>query len=69
METQSSTLARHMILLSVLIDPALDSNLQERTELFLELYGNLLIREKTANSIKLHSSDLIRYYSKFTVEL
>ncbi|KAI8926916.1 hypothetical protein BC831DRAFT_454358 [Entophlyctis helioformis] len=60
METQSSVLARHMLLLSALLEPLDDISITERAELFLECYGNLLVRQKTAQWIKSHASDLIR---------
>lgn len=60
METQSSTLARHMVLLSILFDQELNVSLQDRAELFLEVYGNLQIREKTETWIKQQSTNLIR---------
>ncbi|EGF76589.1 hypothetical protein BATDEDRAFT_28431 [Batrachochytrium dendrobatidis JAM81] len=73
-EPQSSLLARHMLLLSILFDPLDDIGIQvskaivlglvnllvERAELFLECYGNLLIRKKTATWINAYTLPLIR---------
>jgi dynein assembly factor 3, axonemal len=61
MESQASALARHMLLLGILLDQSRDVGVQETTELFLECYGNLMVREKTAVWIKEHASALIRY--------
>lgn len=60
METQSTVLARHMLLLSLIMDPPPDLSLQERAELFLECFSNLMVREKTAKWITEKASDLIR---------
>lgn len=45
-EEEPTALARHMLLLHVLMDGSLTS--RERTETFLELHGNALLRDKTA---------------------
>ncbi|KAJ3285502.1 Dynein assembly factor 3, axonemal [Borealophlyctis nickersoniae] len=59
-EPQSSILARNMLLLSVLFQMDDELGVQERVELFLELYGNILVREKTAAFIREQASQLIR---------
>ncbi|KAH6561236.1 hypothetical protein BASA50_000242 [Batrachochytrium salamandrivorans] len=59
-ESQSSLLARDMLLLSIIVDHLDDIGIQERTELFLECYGNLLLRKKTSSWINSQSSSLIR---------
>jgi hypothetical protein len=45
-EEDSEALARHLLLLSILLDPQLLP--RERVELLLELHSNALVREKTA---------------------
>lgn len=46
-ETEPEALARHMLLLMVLFDASLTA--RERAEMFLELHGNLLLRQRTAD--------------------
>ncbi|KAF8056344.1 DAB1 [Scenedesmus sp. PABB004] len=46
-EEQPEVLARHMLLLGVLFEPALSQ--RERAEVFLELHGNALLRQRTAD--------------------
>lgn len=48
-----------MLLLSIVLEQQ-DQGLQEQSELFLECYGNLLIRQKTNDWIQQKASDLIR---------
>jgi dynein assembly factor 3 len=45
-EEEPENLARHILLLSVLLDGTLLA--KERTEIFLELHGNALVRPRTA---------------------
>jgi len=60
METQTSILARDIILLSIILDWSEDIGIQERVELFLEIYGNICVREKTEKFIRERAYDLIR---------
>jgi dynein assembly factor 3 len=46
-EEHPEALARHILLLYVLLDPSLPP--RERCEMFLELHGNALLRQKTAD--------------------
>lgn len=46
-ETEPEALARHMLLLMVLFDASLTA--RERAEMFLELHGNVLLRQRTAD--------------------
>jgi hypothetical protein len=48
-EDQPELLARHMLLVSVLLDDALP--VRARMEMFLEVHGNILLRDKTASYI------------------
>jgi hypothetical protein len=45
-EEEAEALARHLLLLSILLDPQLLA--RERVEMLLELHSNALVREKTA---------------------
>jgi len=60
METQTSILARDIMLLSIILDWSEDIGIQERVELFLEVYGDICVREKTEKFIKERAYDLIR---------
>lgn len=46
-EEEPEVLARHMLLIHVLLDASLTS--KERVETLLELHGNALLRQKTAS--------------------
>lgn len=45
-ESEPEGLARHMLLLMLLFDASLTA--RERAEMFLELHGNTLLRQRTA---------------------
>ncbi|KAI8915779.1 hypothetical protein EDD86DRAFT_196799 [Gorgonomyces haynaldii] len=59
METQASVIGRYLLLLRILLDFE-DMGMQDRIELFLECYGNLLVREKTHQFIVEQAKELIR---------
>jgi dynein assembly factor 3 len=46
-ETEPEGLCRHMLLLSLLFDASLTA--RERAEMFLELHGNVMLRQGTAD--------------------
>jgi len=46
-ETEPEGLARHMLLLTLLFDGTL--SVRERAEMFLEVHGNTLLRQRTAD--------------------
>jgi hypothetical protein len=46
-EAEPEALARHMLLLMALFDATLTA--RERAEMFLELHGNVLLRQRTAD--------------------
>ncbi|GFH07897.1 paralyzed flagella protein 22, partial [Haematococcus lacustris] len=46
-EEEAEVLARHLVLWSVMLDAALPA--RERVEVLLELHGNALLRERTAD--------------------
>jgi hypothetical protein len=46
-ESEPEVLARHMLLLALLFDAALP--VRTRAEMFLELHGNAVLRQKTAD--------------------
>ncbi|RNA42661.1 dynein assembly factor axonemal [Brachionus plicatilis] len=53
--------ARDLLLLSIIFEHSQRSGVGEKAENFLEIYGNLLIRESTANLIRLKSSEFIKF--------
>ncbi|KAI9188036.1 hypothetical protein H9P43_002427 [Blastocladiella emersonii ATCC 22665] len=60
-EPQATLLARHMLLLYIALDPSLDElSYTERTELFLEFYGSLYIRERSQQWLVGATDHLIR---------
>ena len=48
-EDQPELLARHMLLVSILLDEALP--VRQRMETFLEVHGNILLRENTSSYV------------------
>lgn len=50
LESNMELYARHMLFLSLALEPKKRMGLQEETELFLELYGNSLARKLTCLS-------------------
>uniref|UniRef100_A0A7S0WW51 Uncharacterized protein n=1 Tax=Pyramimonas obovata TaxID=1411642 RepID=A0A7S0WW51_9CHLO len=49
-ESSCESLARHMVLISIILDT--DLTPRERMEVFLEVYGNIKIRDKTAEYLE-----------------
>nr|F6S9E6.2 RecName: Full=Dynein axonemal assembly factor 3 [Xenopus tropicalis] len=60
-ESDLELLARHMLFLSLALEHPEQMGLQEKSELFLELFGNSLIRNKTASYLQEKSELFIRY--------
>lgn len=52
--------ARHMLLTSVAIEHSSRTSLQEKTELFLDIYANLLVRSHTSQHVRRRANELIR---------
>jgi dynein assembly factor 3 len=50
-EASLDLVARQLMLLTIALEPPQELGLQEKTRLFLELYGNSLVRPATANFI------------------
>nr|XP_039254503.1 dynein assembly factor 3, axonemal-like [Styela clava] len=46
-ENNPELLARHLLLITLAVEPTHKMGLQEKTELFAEIYGNTLIRQQT----------------------
>lgn len=59
-ESNLEVLSRHMLFLSLLAEPPHKIGLREKTELFLELYGNTLIRSHTVQYIRETANILIK---------
>ncbi|CAF0763436.1 unnamed protein product [Didymodactylos carnosus] len=58
-ENQLELYARHLLLLKLLFEKPHEVSIQEKCELFLELYGNLMIRPYTEQYLKEKSKELI----------
>lgn len=52
--------ARHLLLLSIALEPKERLGLQEKTELFLELFGNSLVRPQASEYLQQKSTEFIR---------
>jgi dynein assembly factor 3 len=59
-ESSLELLARHMLFLTLASEPLDQLGLQERSELFLELYGNTLVRHQTSQWLSEKANQLIR---------
>lgn len=53
--------ARDLLLLSIIFEHPKKSSIQIKAENFLEIFGNLFIRENTANLIRLKSNEFIKF--------
>lgn len=53
--------ARDLLLLSIIFEHPQKTGVQLKTENFLEIFGNLFIRENTANLIRLKSNEFIKF--------
>jgi dynein assembly factor 3 len=58
-EASLDLVARQVMLLTVALEPPEELGLQEKTRLFLELYGNTLVRPTTAKFIARKSAQFI----------
>ena len=61
MEPQASLIARQILLFNILWNPELDFGIQEKAELFCQIYGNILIKEKAFDFIVKQSTSMIRW--------
>jgi dynein assembly factor 3 len=48
-----------------MVEPNDKVGLREKTELYLELYGNVLMRSHTSHYVKDKANELIRYVDSF----
>jgi dynein assembly factor 3 len=58
-EASLDLVARQVMLLTIALEPPEELGLQEKTRLFLELYGNSLIRHTTATFIARKSAQFV----------
>jgi dynein assembly factor 3 len=58
-EASLDVIARQVMLLTIALEPAEELGLQEKTRLFLELYGNSLVHSKTADFIARKSAQFV----------
>ncbi|KAJ3098611.1 Dynein assembly factor 3, axonemal [Physocladia obscura] len=59
-EEQAPILARTMLLLSIFLDQDHEASDSEQAQLFLEIYGNVFLREKSSEIMKELSTKLLR---------
>ncbi|XP_076471331.1 dynein axonemal assembly factor 3-like [Babylonia areolata] len=64
-ETALELYARHMLFLSLSLEMQKRMGLQEKTELFLELYGNSLVRKQSADYVEKMSTEFIKMVTDF----
>lgn len=64
-ETATELYARHMLFLTIALETQKRLGLQEKAELFLELYGDLLVRKQSADYVEKMSTDFIKMVTDF----
>lgn len=64
-ENRLELYARHMLLLAIALEPYKQVGLQDKVELFLELYGNSLVRTKSFEYLQKMSNEFIRMVTDF----
>ncbi|XP_062918564.1 dynein axonemal assembly factor 3-like isoform X2 [Mobula hypostoma] len=60
-ENNLELIGRHLLFLTVALEPPSSMGLQEKTELLLELFGNSLIRSQSANYLQENANNFIHY--------
>lgn len=60
MEHNIEVYARHALFLALILEDQHSRGLQEKTELFLEIFGNVLVRHHTAEYIQSMATELIK---------
>ncbi|XP_065912826.1 dynein axonemal assembly factor 3-like [Dysidea avara] len=59
-ESSLEVLARHMLFLSLCAEPPGQLGNQEKAEMFIELYGNIMLRSQALEYVIMKSNDLIK---------
>ncbi|XP_074660251.1 dynein axonemal assembly factor 3-like [Tubulanus polymorphus] len=57
--------ARAMLFLSIILESPENLGLQEKTELFLELYGNSMVRQQSCDYVQKMSTEFIKWVNDF----
>lgn len=65
LENSLEIYARDMLFLTIALEPQNRMGLQEKTELFLELYGNILVRKQSEEYVEKMAHDFIRMVTDF----
>lgn len=65
LESNLEQYARHMMLIAILLRSSGSMGLQERTELFAEIFANSLIRFQTAQFVQLMANQFIKMVTDF----
>lgn len=64
-ETQCELYCRDLLFMSLFLESPNRMGLQEKTELFLELYGNLLVRQQSVEYVQKMSNEFIKMVTDF----
>ncbi|KAK6190478.1 hypothetical protein SNE40_002340 [Patella caerulea] len=64
-ESALEVYARDMLLLNITLEPQNRMGLQEKTELFLEIFGNTYIRQQSCEYVEKMSTELIKMVTDF----
>jgi len=59
-ESSLEVLARHILFLSLIAEPPIQLGNQEKAEMFIELYGNSMLRSQALEYVRMKSKELIR---------
>lgn len=65
LENNLEIYARDMLFLTIALEPQTRMGLQEKTELFLELYGNILVRKQSEEYVERMANDFIKMVTDF----
>ncbi|XP_051899174.1 dynein axonemal assembly factor 3-like [Pristis pectinata] len=60
-ENNLELIGRHLLFLTIAVEPLRSMGLQEKSELLLELFGNSLIRSQTATYLQENANNFIHY--------
>ncbi|XP_013396625.1 dynein assembly factor 3, axonemal [Lingula anatina] len=65
LEANMECYARHLLLLTIALESQNRMGLQEKTELFMELFGNTLVRQQTCEYLESMSNEFIKMVTDF----
>ncbi|XP_064603261.1 dynein axonemal assembly factor 3-like [Liolophura sinensis] len=65
LENNLELYARHILFLTIALEPPCRMGLQEKTELFLELFGNILVRQQSCEYVQKMANYFIKMVTDF----